>query len=98
MTFGQRLRQLRELAGLSQNQLAKNAHVHRPLISLVESGKQQSVTLEVAQRLARALGVSLEYLAGPERQDESEEAHAAAPQAAPPQAPRQRPRKTAPVG
>jgi DNA-binding XRE family transcriptional regulator len=70
MTFGQRLQRLREVAGLSQNELAKRAKVHRPLISILESGKQKSITLVQAQRLARALGVSLDVLAGPIPDDE----------------------------
>ncbi len=74
MTLGQRLRHLRELAGLSQNELAKRANVHRPLISVLESGKQRSVTLETAQRLAQALGVTLDFLAGPGDDEDDEEA------------------------
>ena len=65
MTFGQRLRQLRELAGMSQRELARRASIPQPVVSDVESGRQQSVNLETARRIARALGVTLDLLAGP---------------------------------
>jgi len=74
MALGPRLRQLRELAGLSQNELAKRAGIPRPVISDVESGKQHSVTLETARRLARVLGVTLDFLAGPSEDEDEDEA------------------------
>jgi transcriptional regulator with XRE-family HTH domain len=64
MTFGERLRQLREVAGLSQNELARRAKVPQPVISAVEGGMQDTVTLDTAARLADALGVTLDLLAG----------------------------------
>jgi DNA-binding XRE family transcriptional regulator len=64
MALGERLRQVRELADLSQNELAKRANVPRPIISMVESGKQKSMSLENARRIARVLGVTLDLLAG----------------------------------
>ena len=64
MPLGERLRQFRELAGLSQNALAKRANVPRPIISRVERGDQDTVTLDTASRLADALGITLDMLAG----------------------------------
>ena len=64
MALGERLRQLRELANLSQNELARRANVPRPIISMVESSKQKSMSLENARRIARVLGVTLDLLAG----------------------------------
>jgi len=64
MTFGERLRQLRELAGLSQRELARRANIPQPVVSDVESGKQKSMSLENARRIARVLGVTLDLLAG----------------------------------
>src|SRR5262245_59115235 len=64
MALGERLRQFRELANLSQNELAKRANIPRPIISMVESGKQKSMSLENARRIARVLGVTLDLLAG----------------------------------
>jgi transcriptional regulator with XRE-family HTH domain len=71
MPLGDRLRQLRELAGLSQNELAKRANIPRPIISRVESGVQYNLTLENARRIARVLGVTLDMLAGPEEGEDS---------------------------
>jgi transcriptional regulator with XRE-family HTH domain len=64
MTFGERLRHLRVVAGLSQNELAKRAKVPQPVISALEGNKQGTVTLDTATRLADALGVTLDLLAG----------------------------------
>ena len=74
MTIGERLKRLREIKGLSQNELAKRSGVHRPTISELEAGRQQDVTVETARRLARALGVSLGLLAGKEDDSEVEPA------------------------
>lgn len=54
--FGAILKQLREDAGLTQEQLAHRAEVHRTYISLLEREKK-SPTLEVLFRLARALDI-----------------------------------------
>jgi transcriptional regulator with XRE-family HTH domain len=64
MTLGERLRMYRQLAGLSQNELAKQANVSRPIISTLESGKRRSMTIENARRLARALMITLDQLVG----------------------------------
>jgi len=69
MTFGQRLRQFRELAGLSQRELARRANIPQPVVSDVESGKQKSMSLENARRIARVLGVTLDLLAGTGEED-----------------------------
>jgi DNA-binding XRE family transcriptional regulator len=54
--FGVRVRGLRERRGLSQEDLADAAHLHRTHISLIERG-QRSVRLETIERLAVALRV-----------------------------------------
>lgn len=64
MTMGDRVRKLRREQGLSQHELARKADVRRPTISELESGKQHGVTVDTAKRLARALGVGIDYLAG----------------------------------
>jgi transcriptional regulator with XRE-family HTH domain len=71
MTFGQRLRQFRELAKLTQSELARRANTPQPVISDVESGRQKSVNLDTARRIARALGVTLDMLAGPEEEEDA---------------------------
>jgi transcriptional regulator with XRE-family HTH domain len=62
--LGKRLKAYRELAGLSQNELSKRSGVPRPTITNVESGAQDGLTLENARKLARALGISIDLLAG----------------------------------
>jgi len=54
--FGERVRELREAAGLSQEALAAKAHLHRTHISLIERA-QRSVRLETIELLARALKI-----------------------------------------
>jgi transcriptional regulator with XRE-family HTH domain len=62
-SFGDVMRQLRQDAGLSQAGLAAAAGIHLRQIHRYESGEQQPA-LDVAQRLATALGVTLDELAG----------------------------------
>jgi transcriptional regulator with XRE-family HTH domain len=62
--FGQRLQRFREQRGWTQLALAQHARVPQSVISDLEAGKREGVTLEMAWRLARALSVSLDYLAG----------------------------------
>jgi transcriptional regulator with XRE-family HTH domain len=54
---GQNVRRLREAAGLPQDELAYRAGIHVTYLSGVENGRR-NLTLNVLQRLARALGVS----------------------------------------
>jgi DNA-binding XRE family transcriptional regulator len=57
MAFGRRLRQIRAQRGLSQEQLADLAAIHRTYMSSVERG-QRNIGLDNIVALARALGVS----------------------------------------
>ncbi|MBE2317811.1 helix-turn-helix domain-containing protein [Solirubrobacter sp. CPCC 204708] len=61
--FGEIIKRLRQEAGLSQAGLAAAVGIHTRQITRYENGEQQPV-LGVAQRLAQALGVSLDELAG----------------------------------
>lgn len=61
--FGDVIRRLRQDAGLSQAGLAAAAGIHLRQIHRYESGEQQPA-LDVARRLAVALGVTLDELAG----------------------------------
>jgi len=74
--LGARVKQCRLKHGWSQGELAKRAGVPQPLLSYLESGRRDTVTTDVAKRLARALGVSIDYLVG--TWDEEEQAPAAA--------------------
>lgn len=59
--FGQRLRQLRAAAGLSQAELAFRAGLHPTYVSGVERG-QRNVSLVNIHELARALDVPVPKL------------------------------------
>jgi transcriptional regulator with XRE-family HTH domain len=60
-TFGRAVRQTREAMGLSQEEFAEKAGIHRTYVSSIELGKV-SVGIEVANQLATALGKRLSEL------------------------------------
>ncbi len=60
-TFGRAVRRKRESAGLSQEEFAERANIHRTYVSSIELGKV-SVGIEVANSLAAALGIRLSEL------------------------------------
>jgi transcriptional regulator with XRE-family HTH domain len=49
---------------LSQDELGKLADVPQSVIAAVENGRQATVTLDIAKRLAEALAVTLDSLVG----------------------------------
>jgi transcriptional regulator with XRE-family HTH domain len=53
---GRVVRQLREASGLSQEELAAEAGLHRTYISLVERGRR-NITVDALSQIAEALGV-----------------------------------------
>jgi transcriptional regulator with XRE-family HTH domain len=55
--FGNRLRQIRERVGISQEKLAELAGLHRTYVSSVERGKRNISLLNI-EKLADALDVS----------------------------------------
>lgn len=66
--FAENLRQLREDRGLTQEELAEKANLHRTYVGSVERG-ERNVTIDSMQRLADALDVpvwSLLHPDGPE--------------------------------
>jgi transcriptional regulator with XRE-family HTH domain len=60
-TFGRAVRRSRESAGLSQEEFAERADIHRTYVSSIELGKV-SVGIDVANKLAMALGTHLSDL------------------------------------
>ncbi len=58
-TIGQRVRALREKRGFTQEELGKQAGLHRVQIAQVEGDRYRSPRLETLRRLAKALRVSL---------------------------------------
>lgn len=59
-----RLKQLRELRGFTQGQVATYAHVSPSIISLMEKGERINPTAEVLSGIADALNTSADYLLG----------------------------------
>ena len=97
--IGEKMAARRQQLGWSQTDLAQKIGISPSRISEFESGLKTDCNLSTAKRLARALGCSIDYLAG--TWDEEAEA---APLQAPPTAaagttarPPGRPRKAAPA-
>jgi transcriptional regulator with XRE-family HTH domain len=64
MTLGERVKTLRERQGLTQSELAQRCGIAQATISRLETGDLKDVQSSVAKRLARALGVTVDYLVG----------------------------------
>ena len=64
MTMGDRIRKRRQELGLSQQALAARVGVSRVTINELENRIRSTITTDTAKGLARALGVSIDYLVG----------------------------------
>ena len=56
------IRRLRKTKGLNQEELARKARVSQPYLSQLEAGTYKNPSIEVVQRLAKALGVPVTAL------------------------------------
>lgn len=63
-TIATRMRELREARGLSLQELANRAGIAKSHVWQIEQGKSANPTIATTVGIARALGVSLDYLAG----------------------------------
>jgi transcriptional regulator with XRE-family HTH domain len=63
MLFGERLTAVRKKKKVSQDELAKTIGAHAPVIGRYERNEVKP-SIEVATKIAEALGVSLDYLVG----------------------------------
>ena len=59
--FGQRLRELRTLKGLSQEALAHEASFHRSYIGMIERA-EKNITLVNIEKIAKALKININDL------------------------------------
>jgi transcriptional regulator with XRE-family HTH domain len=59
--FGQKIRQLRTIKKLSQEQLAVMAELHRTYIGMIERG-EKNITLLNIEKLAKALSIEIKDL------------------------------------
>jgi transcriptional regulator with XRE-family HTH domain len=62
--FGERLKRLRERAGLTVYQLSARSGVPRASILGVERGTREGLSTESSARIARALGITIDRLVG----------------------------------
>jgi transcriptional regulator with XRE-family HTH domain len=63
-TFGARLKQRREARGWDQKELARRAQVPYMTIYRLETEAHRTPRMDIAVKLARVLGVSLDWLCG----------------------------------
>jgi len=61
-TIAKNIKRLRKQRSLSQDKLSKLADISHNTIIKIESGAIQSPTMDTAQKIAKALGVSLDDL------------------------------------
>ena len=73
MTLGSRIKTLREKRGLGIRELARLANIRHATLSQLERGLRADVTTATAKRIARALGVSVDYLIGTFEDDADDE-------------------------
>ena len=57
--MGEKIRDIREAAKISQDELAERSGVSRQTISAIETGRATSVTTGTLEAIAKALGVSV---------------------------------------
>jgi transcriptional regulator with XRE-family HTH domain len=62
--LGDVFREIREKAGLTQSDLARISGIAANMISRIEAGDRENPQFATVARLARALGASLDYIAG----------------------------------
>ena len=65
-----RLRLSREMAGLTQGQVAKSLDWHRPTVSEIEAGRRR-VSAEELTALAEMYGVKIPWIVGEDNDDSS---------------------------
>ena len=61
LKFGKRVREIRKLNGLSQEQLSFKADLHRTYIGMIERA-EKNITLINVEKIANALEVSIKDL------------------------------------
>jgi transcriptional regulator with XRE-family HTH domain len=99
MELGMKIRTKREQVGFSQQELARRVGMTQARISELECGERTQMSLQHLRNMARALGVSADYLLGTWDEDAVPVPPAAPPEPPPPPGGRRRgrPRKTARV-
>ncbi len=60
--MGYKIKEFREMAGMSQKALAEKAGVARGIISQLETGKSEQTTIKTLQKIAKALNTTIDAL------------------------------------
>ena len=76
-TFGERLAGKRREKRWSQRGLARHAGVSHTIVADVEKGARHAISTDAARKLARALGVSVDYLIGTFEDNEQRDSESA---------------------
>ena len=71
MTIGERIKALRQKKGWSQRELARLARVRHATLAELETGLRTETRTDIARRLAKTLGVTVDYLVGMYEDDEA---------------------------
>src|SRR5574337_830366 len=69
ITFGKRIKELREQLGISQQRLAELLNISRPAVSQVESGERK-ISAEELKKLSEMLRIPLDSLLNLEKEPE----------------------------
>ena len=59
--FGNKIKELRKIKGLSQERLANMAEIDRTYLPTIEKG-ERNVSIEIVEKLAKALNVTIKDL------------------------------------
>ena len=73
MPLGERIRELRTSLGWSSGDLARESGVSRAYLWQLETGGKDRPSLEILEKLARALGVALSEITGPDANRKTDE-------------------------
>ena len=68
VTIGEKIKHWRQKKGLTQNQLAEKAGLTIATIGRIETGIRQGSNITTLQRMADALGISLDKLLNPPKE------------------------------
>jgi transcriptional regulator with XRE-family HTH domain len=73
MTIGERIRKRRLELGIGQRELARRLGVRYATLSDLERGVREEMTIALLRKLARALGVTSDWLIGIYEDEEGEQ-------------------------
>ena len=73
MTIGERIRKRRQELGWSQRELAQRVNTRQATIADLERGAQKETSTALMRRLAKAMGVTADWLIGMYDEDEDAE-------------------------